>query len=369
MSGPVPTFKLESADNTNIKLEDAMPESPTALSDAYMDDGDIDDPALSFDGVNQQLWMSKLPKYLWETLAKIGDPKFIDEALANIPDNQEIDLGTIRIEGDFDKPDRVSLKLNDVSFFKNIEKEYILKMQTGNARRGKQPGQVFMFSEKNKDGYKQRANVWDNLDEDGNPTMRSQLFMEVIRDEKKRENKGKYRPRARRPIPKVTALMGTVTNEFETVPVENQEHKKLELQRTSELLKPKEVEETEIATLDSRLLYGSILSTAERQSINRVSSQLYCILRELTAYSKRKLRGKWLKTAARLVSRNPCSLTCCLNNFVGTNTGVYEIYAMFFLSQNNGSKKYWRKSQSCIELETSMENGNSEMILSLMLHC
>lgn len=328
MSGPVPTFKLEGTDNAHIKVEDVLPPSPSGLSDTYMDDGDLDDPALNFDGMNQQVWMSKLPKYLWETLAKLGDPKTLDEALSSIPDNQEIDLGTIRVEGDMERPERVSLKLNDLSYFKDVEKEYILKTQTGTARRGRKAGDVFMFSEKNKDGFKQRSNVWDNLDEDGNSTMRSQLFQEVLRDEKKKENKGKYRPRTKRPIPKITALAGTVTQEFETVPVQNQEHKRLEQQRTAELLKPKEVEETEIGTVDSRILFGSILTAAERQNINKVRFPNIEYRLSLTMHSKHKPRDNWPRIVALLVSKNQSFSKCYSNNSVNTNTGDYEICVM-----------------------------------------
>lgn len=342
MSGPVPTFKVEGAD-AHVKVEDVMPDSPTAMSDTYMDDGDFDDPALNFDNANQQLWMSRLPKYLWETLAKIGDPKALDQALANMPDDQEIDLGTIRIEGDLERPERVSLKLSDIPYFQKVEKEYILKIQTGNARRGKQPGQVFMFSEKNKDGFKQRANVWDNLDEDGNPTMRSQLFQEVLKDEKKKENKGKYRPRPRRPIPKITNLAGTVIHEFDTVPVENQEHKTFEKQRTEELLKPKEVEETGIADVDSRIMFGSILTAAERQSINKVGYFPAVTFYILTIYSKHKPNDNSRKIAVRPVSRNQYSSTCYLNNSASTNTGVFEICVMYLRSQSSGSRKSWKR--------------------------
>lgn len=357
MSGPVPTFKVEGID-AHVKVEDVMPDSPTALSDTYMDDGDFDDPALNFDNISQQLWMSRLPKYLWETLAKIGDPKALDQALANIPDEQEIDLGTIRIEGNLEKPDRVSLKLSDIPYFSTIEKEYILKIQTGQARRGKQPGQVFMFSEKNKDGFKQRANVWDNLDEDGNPTMRSQLFQEVLKDEKKKENKGKYRPRARRPIPKTTNISGTVTHEFDTVPVENQEHKQFDKQRTEELLKPKEVEETGIADVDSRIMFGSILTAAERQSINKVRSLSAQRHARLTLYSKHRQRDNWLKTAVLRVSRNLFFWKCCSNSSVNTSIGVCEIYDMCLRSLNSGSRRFWKRLLSCTEQVTSMGSGN-----------
>ena len=65
MSAPKPVVKLEGED-LNVKMEDAS--SPSAVSDAYMDDAD-DDPELNFDEVNKLLWTSKVPKYLWEVLA------------------------------------------------------------------------------------------------------------------------------------------------------------------------------------------------------------------------------------------------------------------------------------------------------------
>jgi hypothetical protein len=345
MSGPVPTFKLEGTNNEHIKVEDVLPESPTALSDAYMDDGDLDDPALGFDNINQQLWMSRLPKYLWETLAKMGDPKAIDQALASIPDDQEIDLGIIRVEGDTEKPERVSLRLNNIPYFENIEKEYILKAQTGTAHRGKQPGRLFMFSEKNKDGYKQRANVWDNLDEDGNPTMRSQLFQEVLRDERKKENKGKYKARPRRPIPKIAAIAGTITQEYDTVPVDNPEHRRLEQQRTADTLKEKEVDHTAITTVDSRIMFGSILTAAERQNINKVRFSNARTLRMLTMSSKHKPKGNWQRTAVQPVSKNRYFSICCSNNFANTNIGACGIYAIHLHSQSNGLRKCWKRSR------------------------
>ena len=41
-----------------------------------------------------------------------------------------------------------------------------------------------------------------------------------MRDEKKKENKGKFVPFARKPIPKITKMEGTVVKEFEVVPVQ-----------------------------------------------------------------------------------------------------------------------------------------------------
>lgn len=51
--------------------------------DLYEDAGDLD-----FSAANQHVWMSRLPRQLWENWAHIDD------------DDEEIEIGTIRIEGD-----------------------------------------------------------------------------------------------------------------------------------------------------------------------------------------------------------------------------------------------------------------------------
>ncbi|KAJ9660302.1 hypothetical protein H2198_002610 [Neophaeococcomyces mojaviensis] len=264
MSGTqIPTLKVDSgALDAHVKLEDVASPSPSAVSDTYMDDADLDDPELDFKQAYQNLWLSKLPKHLWETLAKLGD-------------DDEIEIGTIRVEGSMDTPHRVSLKLNEKSpLFQSTEKEYILKAPDQSHRRIKRPGQVMMFSEKDKAGYKKRANVWDNIDEDGNPGQgRSQLYENIQKDEKKKENKGKpwqYRPR--KPIPKITALAGTVSQEFEAVAVENAEHKRLEQQRTQDLLRPKEKDSIKIGKVEAKTQYASVISSAERSRINAAAN-------------------------------------------------------------------------------------------------
>lgn len=256
MATTLPTVKIEG--DENVKMEDAS--SPSAASDAYMDDAD-DDPELNFEEVNRILWISKLPRYLWE-------------ALATAADDEEIEIGTIRVEGPFDNPERVSLMLSNSDKLPNIEKEFVLKKQQ-TAPKPRRPGQALMFSEKNRPGYKQKTNVWDMIDEDGNPGQgRSQLYEQAIRDEKKKENKGRYTPYLRKPIPKITALAGTVHQEFEAIPVDNDEYRKLDQERTRTMLKTKEKENIEIKThVDPLAQYASVLTAAERQDINKAAQR------------------------------------------------------------------------------------------------
>ncbi|KAK5073863.1 hypothetical protein LTS08_002037 [Lithohypha guttulata] len=253
MASSIPTIKFEG--DHNVKMEDVN--SPSAASEQYADDVE-DDPELNTENAHKILWMSKLPKYLWE-------------ALENANDDDEIEIGTIRVEGAFDNPERVSLMLNNAQNFQSLEKEYVLKKQTGPTRKIKRPGQVLMFSEKNKPGYKPRASFWDDIDEDGNPGQgRSQLYEQGIKDEKRKESKGRYTPYQRKPIPKITALSGTVFQEFEAAAVDNAEHRRLDGERTRDALKVKEKAAIEIKDdMDAKLHYGSMVTASERQNIVR----------------------------------------------------------------------------------------------------
>lgn len=85
----IPTVKLESgpisfdADEPRIKQDpDFAGGSPAALSDddMYEDAGDLD-----FSNAQNGVWLTRLPKFLWENWSKIGD-------------DEEIQLGTIRLE-------------------------------------------------------------------------------------------------------------------------------------------------------------------------------------------------------------------------------------------------------------------------------
>lgn len=79
-------------DSARIKVEPpSAAASPAAHSDddIYEDAGDLD-----FSQAAQGLYLSRIPKYLWESWSKLED-------------DQEIHLGTIRVEGDLDDVKRV----------------------------------------------------------------------------------------------------------------------------------------------------------------------------------------------------------------------------------------------------------------------
>lgn len=93
-----PSIKVEPAQHaangqdSRIKPDpDNLGASPGPLldDDIYEDAGDLD-----FTGAGQGFYLTKFPKFLWDSLSKLDA-------------NQEVQVGTIRVEGDLDDVKRV----------------------------------------------------------------------------------------------------------------------------------------------------------------------------------------------------------------------------------------------------------------------
>ena len=88
----IPRVKLEPAADPAIKPE-PVDDSPSPYvdddDDMYEDTGDLD-----FSQAQQQLWLTTIPKSLWEAVSKLQD-------------DDEIEIGTIRVEGPETNPSRV----------------------------------------------------------------------------------------------------------------------------------------------------------------------------------------------------------------------------------------------------------------------
>ena len=94
----IPYIKVESGaangEGPGIKTDpELIGDSPAANSedDIYEDAGDLD-----FTGSEQSIFLSRLPKFLWECWSKLGD-------------NQEMQIGRIRMEGQPGDLKRVTL--------------------------------------------------------------------------------------------------------------------------------------------------------------------------------------------------------------------------------------------------------------------
>jgi len=78
-----PGVKVESVPSPQIKPDPEGGPSP------YVDDDDVyeeDAGDLDFSQAQQQLWLSHIPRPLWETWSSLGE-------------DEEIEIGTIRMEG------------------------------------------------------------------------------------------------------------------------------------------------------------------------------------------------------------------------------------------------------------------------------
>lgn len=95
----VPSIKVENPMNgqtPQMKPDlDSIGASPSAHTDddLYEDAGDLE-----FAGADQGLYLTRVPKFLWERWSQLDD-------------NQEVTIGTVRVEGGPDKIKRVCQSL------------------------------------------------------------------------------------------------------------------------------------------------------------------------------------------------------------------------------------------------------------------
>ncbi|KAL9600881.1 MAG: hypothetical protein Q9219_002923 [cf. Caloplaca sp. 3 TL-2023] len=202
-------------DGATVKYEPTS----TAASPAVQSDDDIYEDAgdLDFSHATQGLYLSRIPKYLWESWSKLKD-------------EQEIELGTVRIEGDMDDVKRVrllywmSLLLTPtVNDHNNIPKEYNMHLTNRSSLN------TYVFTEKDLNGYAARDQVLARSRENGgiasaqNPKVRYQHKSGP--NPQQRDSSRRWQPYAKT-IPKQTALFGQIETEINCLPVENAEYKR-----------------------------------------------------------------------------------------------------------------------------------------------
>jgi hypothetical protein len=225
---------------------------------------------------------------------------------------------------------QVSLLLNKLPQFENEPKEYNLSLPPVEKVRSRRPGQAMVFSEKDLAGYKARTFTWDDLDEDGNPGQgRSYLYENHKRQIKKKENKGRYTPYARRPIPKQTAIAGTVAKEFEAIPVKNDEYFVLENKQAAELLKIPNREQAIFATgdQDPSRKHLPFMTQTDKANALKVINPTNSSLLLLTNVTIRMHRpgDKHRKRHGQRAWRSTCSSTNCWSCSGSTASGVSAI--------------------------------------------
>ncbi|PLB50742.1 hypothetical protein P170DRAFT_435925 [Aspergillus steynii IBT 23096] len=217
----------------------------TVLAD--VDDEDIfdDDGDLDFSNAAQNVWLSRIPRQLWENWDKLDD-------------DEEIQVGTIRIEGPGNDIKRISLRLQEREDNKEVPKDYVLQRYTLDSEPSVNPAKnTYVFTEKEIAGQDNRTVVFGEA--------RSALYESVKRDARRKERKKKWEPYVRKTINKQTSLVAGVSEEFNCLPVENEEFEELSTKRALEALKPK-TKIMYIGGAPNQLLQGRTVLPTEKGS-------------------------------------------------------------------------------------------------------
>ncbi|ETN36599.1 uncharacterized protein HMPREF1541_08877 [Cyphellophora europaea CBS 101466] len=257
----IPQVKVEHAD-ANIKDEAMDVDMPSPYvdedEDGFEDAGDLD-----FSQAQQQMWLSHLPRSLWQALSKLED-------------DEEIDLGTIRVEGPENDPQRIILRLNPLPELEDQHKEFDLLPPPKEKVKSHRPGQALIFSEKDLPGYKSKSFVWDNDDDENAGQGRSKLYDDAKRKARNKERKESKEPQQyrRRAIPKKTAIAGVIAKEFDAVPVKNAEYAEVERRKMARLLsRQAPAEATQILSPEQDpTRRQNITSILQRQRDNRAAA-------------------------------------------------------------------------------------------------
>ncbi|CAF9921254.1 MAG: hypothetical protein GOMPHAMPRED_002270 [Gomphillus americanus] len=210
------TVKTETENVPGIKVEgDIIMGSPGA-DDIYEDDqGDID-----FSRYSQDVFLARLPRYLWKSWDSLAD-------------DEEIEVGTLRVEGSIDNPASLSLKLHPtIPTHTNIPKEFVLQV-TNN-----KPPNTFVFTEEDLPGFNSRLKMSGKAGDDTNLPM-SKAIPQGMRQSKPKTDydkvdKTKRFQNFRRAVPKKTALTGRVRTELNCLPVENAGYKQIMIRRNAQ---------------------------------------------------------------------------------------------------------------------------------------
>lgn len=262
--------------------------------------------------------------------------------------------------------------LKPIEPFQNQPKEYNLFPPPVEKLRVRRPGQAFIFSEKDLPGYKPRTFAWDDMDEEGTPGQRrSFLYERHKRELKKKENKGRFVPYTRRPIPKQTAITGTIGKEFEAVPVKNEEYFVLENKQAEEMLKPPEREQAIFVSgeHDPSRKHIPFMTMSDKASVLKVTPLLALSRFALTLTRTPKHANKHKRRTALLASTNMFSLTSYSNCSGSIVSGACVISKLRSINPKHICDRLWMRLLSCGKRATSMANGSSRTSTKVMLCC
>jgi len=225
--GDTPLIKIEHGESIELDVKpkaefDVLSLEAQSEEDIYEDAGDLD-----FTSSKQHVFLTRLPKFLWSSWSQMDD-------------DTEIQLGTMRVEGDLENPKRMSLLLSSaLGVNHNVPKEYNMQMQNWT------PTNTFVFTEKDLPGYVAKSKVSTRQTQGSASLPFSQVaprlgFQDRGRPALSRPDKSKkWQPYYKRAIPKRTSLAGKVQRELNCLPVETQEYRDLMDKRTRQAMTAK----------------------------------------------------------------------------------------------------------------------------------
>lgn len=174
--------------------------------DLYEDTGELNMPPRH----TADIWLTRVPKWLWESLATAGD-------------DEEIEVGKIAMWDDAHGNSRdMRLILNqERQNVQHLPREY--SIQATNS----QPENTFVFTEKDLPGYKPNAYGRSRADHGAVTAQDPRSGSYRVQ---------KQRGRVRKAIPKHTTLIGPAKREFSCIPVPNADFKNFMDKRTQKAI-------------------------------------------------------------------------------------------------------------------------------------
>lgn len=201
-------------EDVKVKPDPADIGTPSIMEDeeAYEDVGEL---LIRGSAEQEQAWLAKLPKWLWE-------------AWSEIDENEEITLGEVRVYNNTapGEKDKLKIVLKDIPQHKSVPKRYDVTMNKS------EYNNTVVFSEKDQPGFRGGQQSWKR---DRNTGRSGQGAGGGAGGAGGRVSKRPYRSS----IPKQTALAGYLKHEVAISAVENEEYRRLTAARFAALSKPK----------------------------------------------------------------------------------------------------------------------------------
>lgn len=228
------SFDVKMEEDVKIKPDPDNAATPSVMEeDEYEDTGELQ---IRGSAADDQAWLAKIPKWLWE-------------AWIDIADDEEVELGKVRVyhKKRDNGQEKIKIVLNDIPSHSTVPKKYDVNMNKS------QYNNTVVFSEKDQPGFK-GGQAWN----------RDRRMPQQAKDRSQRGAFNDTNRVSKRPykssIPKQTALAGYLEHEVTVTAVENAEYHRLTAARFHALSQPKRT--TTFATGIDHAMHPGLASQA-----------------------------------------------------------------------------------------------------------